>query len=253
MLKKRRLARAVGPDHRGDPPSASSKSSPSTATRPPKRLLTDSVALTTRLAALIVFGLRTLLLQLDVGAGAGGLPRADPVHLELSSSLRQQALGAQHHHDHQQEAEDPVAELGQVEVEADVARDPVEHVGDQVAVDERQRHRAQHDAPDRSEPAEDDHGEDEDRERELELVGVDRVQIGAEEGAGDPAERRAGAVGRELRAHDRDPHAGRRRPRPRAARSTPARGASRAGGSSRTARSAPARGRRSTTSAGRAR
>ncbi len=119
----------------------------------------------------------------------------------------------------------PKPSCGEVEVQPDLARHVVEHVGYQARVDERQRDRAQHHAPDRPEAAEDDHGQHEDRERELELVGVDRVVEGAEERAGHAAHRRAERVGEELHAHGRDAHADRgdlvladRDPRPADAR-----------------------------------
>ena len=85
-----------------------------------------------------------------------------------------------------------------------------ENVRDQVRVDERERDRPQDHSPDVPQAAEDDHREHEDRERELELVGVDRVQVRGEEGAGHPAEGGAGRVGEELRPHERDAHARRR-------------------------------------------
>ena len=168
-------------------------------------------------------------------------------HLLLAPSFRQQALRSQDHHDHQQEAVDPEGDLRHVEVEAELARHVVQHVRDQPVVDERQHDRAEHDAPDRAEAAEDDHAEDQDREVELELVGVDGVQVRAEEGARHAAERGAGAVGQQLRLDGRDAHRDRgdlvlAQRDPRAARA-----ASRAAGSSRTARSRRARARSSTT------
>ena len=63
-----------------------------------------------------------------------------------------------------------------------------------------------HDSPDRSQAAEDHHREDEDREAELELAGVDQRRVCAEERARDAAERRAQRVGVELRADQRDAH-----------------------------------------------
>ncbi len=85
-------------------------------------------------------------------------------------------------------------------------RDAVEHVGDQVAVDERQHERADDDAPDRPEAAEDDHREHEDGERERELVGVDLLDVGAQERAGHAAHRRADRVGEQLDLDGRDAH-----------------------------------------------
>ena len=82
-------------------------------------------------------------------------------------------------------------------------RQVVEHVGDQVVVDVAEQQAAGDRAPDRAEPADDHHGEDEDREPELELA---RVHLGG--------------VGRR-----RTPRTSRRRPRrsrTRAAWSSPA-------------------------------
>ena len=125
----------------------------------------------------------------------------------------------------------PKPELGQVEVQPDLARHVVEHVRDQVRVDERQHERPEHHAPDRPEAAEDDHREHEDRERELELVGVDRVVERAEERAGHAAASRRPARTRAAsRARSGCPSR-RRRPRPRGSRSRPGRCASRAAGS----------------------
>ena len=73
--------------------------------------------------------------------------------------------------------------------------DAVEDVRDQPVVDERQQDRAEHHAPDRAHAAEDHHREHEDRERERELVGVHRVQVGGEERARHAADRRARGVG----------------------------------------------------------
>ena len=125
-------------------------------------------------------------------------------------------------------------------------RQRIQHVGDQVRVRERQHDRAQDHAPDVAHPAEDDHREHEDRERELELVRVHRVQVRAQERAGDPAERRARRVGEQLRPARAGRPCSPPRSRPRGRRSTRGRGASRAGGSSRTGRARPSRARSST-------
>ena len=96
-----------------------------------------------------------------------------------SSSLRLRSgnrpCGPQDHHQDDQEPEDAEVQLGQVEVQPEVARDRVEHVGDEVVVDEREQDRPEHHAPDRAQAAEDDHRQDEDREAELERLGVDRT------------------------------------------------------------------------------
>ena len=106
----------------------------------------------------------------------------------------------------------------------------LKHVRDQVVVDVGEQQRAEHDPPDRAQAAEDHHREDEDREAELELAGVDQRRVGAQEGAGDAAERRAQRVGVAASCGRAGCPSRRPRPRPRAARSTPAPAASRARG-----------------------
>ena len=71
---------------------------------------------------------------------------------------------------HEQEAEDAELDLGELEVEPERGRQVVEHVGDQPVVDVAEQQAAEHGAPDRAEPADDHHREDEDREPELELA-----------------------------------------------------------------------------------
>ena len=109
-----------------------------------------------------------------------------------------EALGPQHHHHQQQEAEDAEGDRRDVEVEPELVRHAVE-LGQQEAVDHRQRDRAEDHAPDVAHAAEDDHAEDEHREAELELVDVDGVLVRAQEHAGEAAERGADRVGPELR------------------------------------------------------
>ena len=69
-----------------------------------------------------------------------GLPDALG-ELELASSLGQQPLRAQHHHEHEQEAEDRHLEVGEVEVQPELPGQAVEDVGDQVVVDVREQQR----------------------------------------------------------------------------------------------------------------
>src|SRR5215216_5972245 len=96
------------------------------------------------------------------------------VELLLSPALRDQALWAHDHHDHEQEAVDRERDLRGVEIEPELARDRVEHVRDQIEVDRRQGDRAEYHAPDGAEAAEDHHAEDQDQEVELELARVAR-------------------------------------------------------------------------------
>ena len=127
-----------------------------------------------------------------------------PLLPKLSPPRGHESLREQQHHEHDDQAVDPRGDRGQVEVQAEARREVEEDVGQQVVVEHRQQDRGEDDAADRPEPAEHDHREDEDREREPELARVDDRQVGGEEGAGDPAERRARAVGQQLRAGDRD-------------------------------------------------
>ena len=57
--------------------------------------------------------------------------------------------GPEHHHDHEQEAEDAERQLGEVEVQPDLLQVVVEDVGDQVVIDEREHDRPQQHAFDR--------------------------------------------------------------------------------------------------------
>src|SRR5581483_12323330 len=100
-----------------------------------------------------------------------GVAHADPLdQLESSSSLRQQALRPQDHHQHEQESIDAEPDVGEAEVQPQVPWYPVQHVRDQVLVDVGEQHRPQHHTPDRPQPADDDHRQDEDRERKAELI-----------------------------------------------------------------------------------
>ena len=101
--------------------------------------------------------------------------------LDLPSSLGYQALGSQHHHDHEQEAEDPERQLGEVEVEPELVRHVVEHVGDQAVVDERQRDRAQTTPQIEPSPPRMTMARMKIENENCELVGVDRVEVRAEE------------------------------------------------------------------------
>ena len=210
MLKKVVLPAPLGPMIETIERGLTLKETSSTATRPPKALVTCSVASSASAEPLPALMTRA---SMDLPAA----PRARPRRcrqLELAPALRQQALGSQHHHQHEQEAEHPEGDLGEGEVEperVELALDElaVEHVGDEPVVEEAERDRAEHHPPDAAQPAEDDHREDEDREAELELVGVDAVVEGAEERARDAAEGAARGVGEQLGLDERHAHAGR--------------------------------------------
>ena len=130
MLKKVVLPAPLGPMIETIERSGIAKVTSSTATRPPKTF-------------------ETFAAQQRLAVGRGGHARLSQARLvdrrptalselELAPALGQEALRAQHHHEHQQEAEDPERELGEVEVEPDLRGHVVEHVGDQVGVDVRQ-------------------------------------------------------------------------------------------------------------------
>ena len=118
----------------------------------------------------------------------------------------------------------PKPSCGQVEVQPDLARHVVEHVGDQARVDERQRDRADAPPP-RSSPRPprmiiaSTKIENENSNWSALTVLEER----AEERAGHAAARRADRVGEQLDLDGRDAHARRPRPRPRGSRSTPGR------------------------------
>ena len=103
--------------------SGMSSETPPTAVRPPNSLTTSSarmIAVRRRRAR----G-RALIAAVDappeLGSASSVCSGATvPVSSQLSSSLREQALRAQDHHEHQQEAEDADAQIGQIEVEAEV-------------------------------------------------------------------------------------------------------------------------------------
>ena len=199
-VEERRLARAVGADDRDDRRCGAIANDTSlTATRPPKAFVTSLVV--EHRAVLRGARMRLVGSSLMPRASIDGLVASDALgELDLAPSLGQQALGSQDHHQHQQEAEDAERQLAEVEVEPESfdgrRRALVEHVGDQPVVDERQRDRARAPRP-RSMP----------RPPRMTIAStkienanwnwsaLTRVQVGAEERAGDAAERGADGVG----------------------------------------------------------
>ena len=109
----------------------------------------------------------------------------------------------------------------------DEPRDPVE----EHAVDEAEQETTGDDPADVAEAAEDDHAEDEDRDREVELLRRDDLQVAGPDRPGEAGEARAEREGEQLRRHQ--VHAHRRRgdlilahrgPRPADARCAQSRG-----------------------------
>jgi two-component system sensor histidine kinase VanS len=94
-----------------------------------------------------------------------------------SPGLGHQSLGAQQHHEDNDGAVDPGADGGQVEVEPHPARERVEHVGQQIPVDQGEGDGTEHDAADRAQATDDDHRQQEDREREVELARVHNREV----------------------------------------------------------------------------
>ena len=129
--------------------------------------------------------------------------------LGLAAGARDQPLGPEEHHEHEDQAED--AELverhvdvrpeGLVDLGADVPEALLVQVGEEAAADDH--------APDVAHPAEDDHAEDEDRDVEEEVVGERAALEARVVGAGDAAEERPGRVRPGLRPHQRHAHRGR--------------------------------------------
>ena len=116
MLKSVVLPAPLGPITETIERSGMSIDTPPTAIRPPNLLTTFS---TRMIAGATGVGARR---HIATPPALGSLQLEDArVHLarefDPSSPLGEQALRAQNHHDHQQEAEDPDVEVGQVEVE----------------------------------------------------------------------------------------------------------------------------------------
>jgi MFS transporter, DHA2 family, multidrug resistance protein len=109
-----------------------------------------------------------------VGAGAIGVAA---VATALLLKRRREPARPQQHHEQENRPVEAGADHGQVEREAERARQRGQHVGQQVAVEHREGDRAGHDPRDRAGAAHHDHREDEDREGELELDRVDDAQV----------------------------------------------------------------------------
>src|SRR3954453_17912298 len=128
MLKNVVLPAPLGPMIETIPRRGTAKETSSTATRPPKIFETASAWRMSSWAPspLLTAHLERALLRLE---------RRRVRELELPSSLGQEALGAQDHHQHDEEAEDPEVHLGEVEVEAELGGQVVEDLRDEVRVD----------------------------------------------------------------------------------------------------------------------
>ena len=110
---------------------------------------------------------------------------------------------------------DAVADVGEHEFNPEIPWHAIEDVRNQVLVYVRDQHRAEHHAPDRSEPAHNHHREDEDREREAELIGADVWYEAGQERPETPPN--AGSIAYALASSVRGGCPSRRpRPRPRA-------------------------------------
>ena len=105
MLKNVVLPAPLGPMIETIALSGTAKVTSSTATRPPKIFVSPSASST-----LAVRPVTSTTSSSSASVSSRALP-----------FLRDQALRSQHHHDHQQEAEDAEAQLGEVEVQADLA------------------------------------------------------------------------------------------------------------------------------------
>ena len=127
MLKNVVLPAPLGPMIETIERSGTANVTSLTAVRPPNCLVTFAASRTGgRSAARRARASRGGVCGAHAGARrVDGLVVLDAlVELLLAPPLGQQALGSQDHHDHQQEPEDREGDLGRVEVQPELAREP---------------------------------------------------------------------------------------------------------------------------------
>src|SRR5215218_1436610 len=193
MLKNVVLPAPFGPIRLTIEPCGIVKSRSLTATRPPNSLRTSSA----RSRSV------TTLLVLDVVERLIGNPG---LQLALPTSLTDQPLRPEEHHDDEDGSEDPRR------VQRDVDRlaedleprrvapgealvDPAADIAEPLLVQVGEEGAAEDPAPDAAHAAEDDHAEDEDRDVEEEVVGKGPALEAGEERAGNAAEESTCGVG----------------------------------------------------------
>src|SRR6266511_3889298 len=193
MLKNVVLPAPFGPIRLTIRPRGIVKSTSSVATSPPNSLRTFSA--TSRLPF--------PLLMLSVVQ-----PRVRYALVEFGppSRTRDQPLGPDEHHDHDDRAVDAVLVQRHVEMCAERLVELVADVRQSFLVEIREESGAEDDAPDVPHPAEDDHRQDERGDVEAEVVWERRALEAGEVGAGDAAEERACRIGPRLRPHQRHAH-----------------------------------------------
>ena len=211
MLKMVVFPAPFGPMRPAIDPRGTNMSTLSTATRPPKRLVrplmtrmssakAESAAAALMRPALPVLrhlvimlaDIEQVLLFLD-----GDVIR---VRLQLGRALltREESAGPQEHHQHQGETEDDVPILPDVvagkPVAADLFAEGIERHGQpfgQDAVERSDQHCPDDRAEDVADAAENDRRENQNRQREFELAGMDILKGRGKERAGEPGERGA--------------------------------------------------------------
>ena len=231
-VEQGRLAGAVGPDQRHDRRGCGIVSETSlTATRPPNSLVTASTT-HHRGVGSPARRRRSTGAPVLTGAALSTSWASSAAISEVSSSRRRRSgirpCGRRTITSTSRKPKIPYSISVSGKFSPSFCGQAVEHVGDQVVVDVAEQQAADHRAPDRAQAADDHHRQDEDREAELELAGVDRRVVGAEEGAGHAAEHGADRVGRAAWCARAGCPSRRPPPRPRAAPPRPGPAASRA-------------------------
>src|SRR5438093_4071333 len=180
MLKNVVLPAPFGPISETTEPRGIVKSTSFVATRPPNSFRTCSA--TKRSSPLPPFSLMLDVVQRRVGHAL--------VELRFASLTRDQSLRPQQHRHDDDQTVDPELVLRHLEARPEGLVDRVADVGEALLVEEREERRAEDDAPDVPNPAEDHHREDERRDIEREVARERRLLEAREVGARDAAEER---------------------------------------------------------------
>src|ERR671921_1210048 len=198
MLKNVVLPAPFGPIRLTMERSGMSKSTASTATSPPKILVIPRAS---RMLTPFSSGTRPP----PYGVAARGTAL---VHLLRPLAVGNDPLRSEEHHQHQDDAEQEEVVLREVDIAKGGASDrvakgvyPLVDLGQAVEVEALQGDGAEDNAVDAPHPAEDDHGQDEDRDVEREARREDVLDERSVVRARDPAEDRAHGVGPELGRH----------------------------------------------------
>src|SRR5919198_382910 len=144
--------------------------------------------------------------------------------LPLPPPCREDPLGAEDHHEDQDDAEDHALVLGRLELRRQVGEaiaedgdtgvlqlvEPERQALQHLEVEDGHDRGAEHGARNGAHPSEDHHGQDADRLEKRERLRVDEHLLGREHHAHDAREGGAAREGQELHPHERHPHRPRR-------------------------------------------